>query len=195
MLLKFVSFIAAILLMITPSAALPEIGDVPVEVLENLSETRTADEINGANGTKFYIQRPADEKMNVVYAADFGLSAENDDNFAAFQSALNYCALNPQTRLVIDKGTYYFESINGLDANNCTDLLIEGNDATFVFSSTDYRFLSETATALKYATSILIGTGKKVRLHRLLPFRTAMRIPILLTLFSRMRNTAMKTAD
>jgi hypothetical protein len=78
--------------------------------------------------------------LNEVNAADFGLSEENEDNFAAFQSALNYCSQHPQTKLVIDKGTYYFESINGLDANNCTDLLIEGNDATFVFSSTDYRF-------------------------------------------------------
>lgn len=140
MLLKIVSFIASILLLFISSTTLPAESDVLVEELVNLSETRTADEINGANGTKFYIQRPKADKLNEVNAADFGLSEENEDNFAAFQSALNYCALNPQTKLVIDKGTYYFESINGLDANNCTDLLIEGNDATFVFSSTDYRF-------------------------------------------------------
>lgn len=140
MLLKIVSFIASIVLLFTSSATIPDKSDVLAEVLNNLSENRTADEINGANGTKFYIQRPKADKLNEVNAADFGLSEENEDNFAAFQSALNYCALNPQTKLVIDKGTYYFESINGLDANNCTDLLIEGNDATFVFSSTDYRF-------------------------------------------------------
>lgn len=140
MLLKIVSFIASILLLFTSSTTLPAESDVLVEELVNLSENRTADEINGANGTKFFIQRPKAEKLNTVNASEFGLAEENEDNFAAFQSALNYCALNPQTKLVIDKGTYYFESINGLDANNCTDLLIEGNDATFVFSSTDYRF-------------------------------------------------------
>ena len=140
MLLKIVSFIASILLLFISSTTLPAESDVLVEELVNLSENRTADEINGANGTKFFIQRPKADRLNEVNAADFGLSEENEDNFAAFQSALNYCALNPQTKLVIDKGTYYFESINGLDANNCTDLLIEGNDATFVFSSTDYRF-------------------------------------------------------
>ena len=140
MLLKIVSFIASIVLLFTSSATIPDKSDVLAEVLNNLSENRTADEINGANGTKFYIQRPKADKLNEVNAADFGLSEENEDNFAAFQSALNYCALNPQTKLVIDKGTYYFRSTNGLDANNCTDLLIEGNDATFVFSSTDYRF-------------------------------------------------------
>ena len=140
MLLKIVSFIASILLLFISSTTLPAESDVLVEELVNLSENRTADEINGANGTKFYIQRPKADKLNEVNAADFGLSEENEDNFAAFQSALNYCSQHPQTKLVIDKGTYYFRSTNGLDANNCTDLLIEGNDATFVFSSTDYRF-------------------------------------------------------
>ncbi len=140
MLLKTVSFIASIILLFTPFSALPENPDVLVETLDFLSETRTADEINGANGTKFYIQRPKADKLNEVNASDFGLSESSEDNFEAFQSALNYCSQNPQTRLVIDKGTYYFRNINGLDANNCKDLLIEGSDATFIFSSTGYKF-------------------------------------------------------
>lgn len=140
MLLKTVSFIALIILAFTPSVAMPEKPDVLVETLNNLSENRTADEINGANGTRFYIQRPKADKLNEVNAAEFGLSEDNADNFEAFQSALNYCSQHPQTKLVIDKGTYYFRSTNGLDANNCTDLLIEGSDATFVFSSTGYKF-------------------------------------------------------
>lgn len=126
--------------MFAPSGALPEKGDVLVETLDKLSENRTADEINGANGTRFYIQRPKADKLNEVNAADFGLSEDNADNFEAFQSALNYCSQHPQTKLIIDKGTYYFRSTNSLDANNCTDLLIEGSGATFVFSSTGYRF-------------------------------------------------------
>ena len=140
MLLKIVSFIASVILMFTPSVSLPEKPDVLVETLDNLSENRTADEINGANGTKFHIQRPKADKLNEVNASAFGLSEDNADNFEAFQSALNYCSQHPQTKLVIDKGTYYFRSLNGLDANNCTGLLIEGSDATFVFSSTGYKF-------------------------------------------------------
>ncbi len=140
MLLKVVSFIASIILMFTSSVSLPDKPAVLVETLNNLSENRTADEINGADSTKFYIQRPKADKLNMVNAADFGLNEENEDNFTAFQSALDYCAQHPQTKLVIDKGTYYFTSLNGLDANNCTDLMIEGNGATFVFSSTGYKF-------------------------------------------------------
>ncbi len=140
MLLKIVSFIASIILMFAPSVAMPEKSGVLIETLENLSENRTADEINGANGTRFYIQRPEADKLNEINASDFGLSEQNPDNFEAFQSALDYCSQHPQTKLVIDKGTYYFRSTNGLDANNCTDLMIEGSDATFIFSSTGYKF-------------------------------------------------------
>ena len=140
MLLKIVSFIASIMLLFTSSVTMPDKFEVLVELLDNLSENRTADEINGAGGTKFYIQRPKGEKLTEVNASDFGFSESNKDNFTAFQNALNYCSQNPQTKLVIDKGTYYFKNINGLEANNCTDLLIEGNDATFVFSSTGYKF-------------------------------------------------------
>ncbi|MBE6782622.1 MAG: hypothetical protein E7536_01260 [Ruminococcaceae bacterium] len=140
MLIKIVTFLSSIILLFTSSFALPEKSNVIVETLSDLSEFRSADELNGANGTRFYIHRPKAEKMTVVNASDFGLSEENEDNFSAFQSALDYCSQHPQTKLVINKGTYYFRSINGLDANNCTDLLIEGNDATFIFSETGYRF-------------------------------------------------------
>lgn len=140
MLLKIVSFIASILMMFSSSAPLPQIGEVLVESPDTLSENRTADEINGASGTRFYIQRPKSEKLNEINASEFGLSEDNADNYEAFQSALDYCSQHPQTKLIIDKGTYYFRSPDGLDANNCTDLLIEGSDATFVFSSTGYKF-------------------------------------------------------
>ncbi len=139
MLLRVVSFIASMLLMITSSSSvLPEITDVLIET-PKLSEGRTADEINGAAGTKFYIERPEEAYLNEVNASDFGLSEENADNFTAFQSALNYCSANPGTKLVIDKGEYYFRSPDGLDINNCTKLLIDGNGAEFIFSSTGYR--------------------------------------------------------
>ncbi len=140
MLLKIVSFIACIIMLFTSSAERPGTPDVLIEVNDSFSEIRIYDEIKGVGSTKFYIQRPKAEKLNVVNAAQFGLSEDNQDNYSAFQSALDYCSLHPQTKLLIDKGTYYFRNLDGLDANNCTDLLIEGSDATFVFSSTGYKF-------------------------------------------------------
>ncbi len=61
MFLKLVSFIASILLLFTSSATTPDKSDTFVEKLDSLSINRTADVINGANGTKFYIQRPKAE--------------------------------------------------------------------------------------------------------------------------------------
>lgn len=139
MLLKIVSFISSIIMLFVSAVDLPEKADVLVESLTVLSEIRTADEINGANGVKFYIQRPKSEMLNKVNASSFGLSEENEDNYAAFQSALDYCAENSGTKLVIDKGTYYFTSSEMLVLNGASDIYIEGSGATFVFSSEGYK--------------------------------------------------------
>ncbi len=138
-LLKIVSFIAAVILLFVVPADLPGESDVLIEHPDNISDVRIADEINGASGTRFYIQRPKSEKLTEVNAVDFGLSETNDDNFNAFQDALDYCSQNPKTKLVIKEGTYYFRSNNSLRINNCKDLLIEGSGATFIFSSTGYK--------------------------------------------------------
>ncbi|MBE6791647.1 MAG: hypothetical protein E7535_10750 [Ruminococcaceae bacterium] len=140
MLLKIVSFIASLLLLFASGTSLPESPDVLVESKENLSENRTADEINGASGIKFYIERPKEDCLKTVRASDFGLYPENEDNTEAFQAALNYCRENPAVKLVIDKGVYHFTAENGLDALGLRDVLIEGNGADFVFSVSGYKF-------------------------------------------------------
>lgn len=137
MLAKIVAFIASLFVMFSSSAALPEAPAVLKEAYP--ASQYTIDEINGAGGTRFYIMRPSEKELTEVNAADFGLSEENKDNFSAFQSALDFCALNPDTKLVINKGTYYFRDIAGLDINNCRNLLIDGGGATFIFSSTGYK--------------------------------------------------------
>lgn len=139
MFLKLVSWIAAALLLFMPAVEGPASPEVLAESPDSLSENRIADEILGVGGTKFYIQRPVGDCLHEINAAQFGLSQENTDNFTALQAALDYCAQHPQTKLVINKGTYYFRSADSLDINNCTDLLIDGNDATFIFSSTGYK--------------------------------------------------------
>ncbi len=139
MLLKIVAAIASVILFFTSSVAMPGNSEEIKETLGELSGSRMADEITGVGETKFYIQRPVSGKLKSVNASKFGLSEKNNDNYTAFQKALNYCSENPQTKLVINKGTYYFRSAEGLDINNCIDLLIEGNDATFIFSSTGYK--------------------------------------------------------
>ncbi len=139
MLVKIVSFIAMFILLFTTSTQLPEKSVVIREDPSLLSDSRVADEINGANGARFFIERPKEENLNTVNASQFGLSEDNYDNYAVFQKALDYCKENPFTKLVIDNGTYYFRNAKSLIVD-CSDVLIEGSNATFIFSATGTRF-------------------------------------------------------
>lgn len=93
----------------------------------------------------FSIIRPNEETLTTVNAADFGLSESNSDNTQAFNNALLYCKNNRYTKLIINTGTYYFRSDTALLINECKDLLIEGNNSKFIF----------TTTACYYKTQIL----------------------------------------
>ncbi len=139
MLAKIVSVISMFILLFISSSPLPSTSNVIEEDHENLNINRNADEINGANGTKFFIERPKTEILNTVNASQFGLSTDNNDNYTAFQKALDYCKENPFTKLVIDNGIYYFRNAKTLNIN-CSDVLIDGSDATFIFSATGTRF-------------------------------------------------------
>ena len=139
MLTKFVAFLAALVLLFVSAPELPQPTQVLVENLDGLAENRIADEINGAAGTVFYIQRPLAEKLNTVNAADFGVAEDNECNFAALQAAFDYCALNPGTRLVIDKGTYKIKNNRTLVMNGFSDIVIDGGGATLIFETEGYK--------------------------------------------------------
>lgn len=135
MIIRIIAFLAAFLLLFSAKTPLPEESDILLEV-PAYNENTQADEIIGAKGSRFYIERPVAEALNEVNASEFGLSCDSEDNTAAFQAALVFCMANPFTKLVIDSGTYYFKGNETLIIYNCNGLLIEGNDATFVFSDT-----------------------------------------------------------
>lgn len=141
MLIKIVSFIASLILLLTGgmNVPLPEKSNGIYEDEPVLSDIRYADEIKGADGIRFFIERPVSEKLNVINAEEFGLSAENADNFSAFQSILSYLRENPGTKLKINEGTYYFTSHGTLTFNGCRDIYVDAGGARFVFSTTDYN--------------------------------------------------------
>jgi len=104
------------------------------EPLPAIPEYCTADEISGAGATVFYVVRPKAEALDTVYAADFGFSAANTDNFTAFADILNYCRQHPKTRVVFAPGDYAFNTDAGFGLDGLTDIYFEGNGARFVFS-------------------------------------------------------------
>jgi len=93
------------------------------------------DKVEGTGIDTFYIERPDPEALNSVNASQFGLSALNEDNFDAFQSALDYCKANPNTKLNIEKGVYYFRKDATLKLKGLENVLIEGDGAEFIFET------------------------------------------------------------
>jgi len=71
------------------------------------------DEIHGVEDSVFYIVRPKADALGTVYAADFGFSAANLDNYTAFAAIINYCREHPRTRVVFAPGDYAFNTDAG----------------------------------------------------------------------------------
>ncbi len=141
MLIKIASFIAAVLLLFVSDVPMPDESADVIEASPQLCEDRVVDKIDGVKNSEFYIQRPKSDVLNEVNASVFGLSEDNCDNYDAFQSALDYCESNAGTKLVVDKGTYYFRNTNSLVLENAENIFIEGNGASFIFSETGYKFV------------------------------------------------------
>ncbi len=141
MLVRIASFIAVILLLFVLEVPVPPESSDFIEERPELCENRVVDEINGVNNSEFYIQRPKADALNDVNASAFGLSEDNYDNYTAFQAALDYCESNHNTKLVINKGTYYFRNENSLVLENAENIFIQGNGASFVFSETGYKIV------------------------------------------------------
>ncbi len=141
MISKIAFFMASLILLFISSPALPQKTDCLIEAVPEAVENRTYDEINGANGAKFFIERPNETALNKINAASFGLDEDREDNYEYFQKALDYCESNPNTKLVINKGTYHFKNKKSLVLENCRNILIEGNGASFVFSETGYKIV------------------------------------------------------
>lgn len=106
-------------------------------VKDSTSYPMLADRVEGTNIETFYIERPDPEalKNNTVYAADFGLNVNNEDNYGAFSEALTYCRNHPNTCLVIEQGVYYFKENKTLQLTGFQNVLIEGNGAEFIFEN------------------------------------------------------------
>lgn len=97
-----------------------------------------SDEIHGVNGSVFYIARPDESTLTTVNASQFGLSEDAEDNTQAMRDAFHYCRLHPNSKLVIDKGIYHFSPEEDIYLNQMKNVLVEANDAEFIFSTPKY---------------------------------------------------------
>lgn len=139
MLVKIVALFAAFIMLFVNMfyAETPEIesGDILIEEKPIVNGLRICDELNGVANSKFYIERPKSEALNVVSGADFGMNAEKDDNYDAFKAALDYCKAHSGTCLKLENGVYKINNQNTFSIHGFKDVLIDGSGATLVFSN------------------------------------------------------------
>lgn len=98
-----------------------------------LSGYTVCDEIRGVKDSVFYVVRPKADALQTVYAANFGFSAANPDNYSAFAGIVDYCRQNPRTRVVFEQGDYAFRTDAGIALDGLQNIYFEGNGARFVF--------------------------------------------------------------
>ena len=109
-----------------PAAGAPIYEDAPAE-----NELRTALQVDGIEGCRFFIQSPKREALETVPVSQFGASPENENNAEALNSAFAYCAKNPGTRLLFEKGVYSVS--DQLRLEDLKDVCIDGNGARILY--------------------------------------------------------------
>lgn len=98
------------------------------------NELRTALEVNGVGGSRFFIQSPDPAALEAVSVSQFGADPGAEDNTEALNAAFAYCAENPGTLLRFEKGVYYVSG--ALRLENLKDVLVDGGGSEIVY---DYR--------------------------------------------------------
>lgn len=94
--------------------------------------------VDGVQNSVFYIAEPDIAQCNTVSASSFGISENSEDNYDAFREALAYCRKNPGTKLVFEKGDYYFRTAKNIPVENIKNTVIDGNGSRFIFSHGNY---------------------------------------------------------
>lgn len=125
-----------------PLTVVPPKGELPHESEPAPSELSVYDKVVGVDDSVFYISRPNAENLKTIYASDFGMDSNSQDNTDAFCRVIDYCRRNPGARLVIDAGEYRFSPKNTIGLNSLKDVLIDAEDAVFVFDCDRYFEIS-----------------------------------------------------
>lgn len=107
---------------------MPELSYIPASTSEQSIKIP-----NVPDGAKeFTISLPDPSARNVFSVTDFGASPDAEDNTAAFQKAINACAGNPGSRLIVPKGIYHFNSPNALKFKELHNFELDGQGSTFI---------------------------------------------------------------
>ena len=138
---KVIAALCIAALIIVPAAyllfrpvSMPAVRTLLYEEAPAENEMRTALEVIGVGGSRFFIQSPKPESLQTVSVLQFGAEPGKEDNSGSLNAAFAYCAEHPGTCLQFEKGVYYVS--DALRLENVKDVCINGNGAEIVY---DYR--------------------------------------------------------
>ena len=120
------------------TTTVPEPENLASETEPSQEAYRTYDRVDGVEDSVFYIARPKADAYKTVNASDFGLSAESEDNYDAFCRAIDFCRQNPNTRLVVEAGKYYFRTARAIELGSMKNIMLDADGAEFYFENPYY---------------------------------------------------------
>ena len=92
------------------------------------------------------VQSPDESCLNTVDASQFGMDVGSEDNTDAFNLVLACCAAFPNTKMVIPKGVYRFNSAEMLKLKEAKNVLIDAQGSEFIFRDIGLFRLSDCDT-------------------------------------------------
>ena len=92
---------------------------------------RTALQVDGVGGSRFFIQSPKPEALQTVWVSQFGADPGAADNTEALNAAFAYCAENPGALLRFETGVYYVSG--ALRLEGLQDVLVDGGGSEIIY--------------------------------------------------------------
>ena len=85
----------------------------------------------------FVVDMPNNPKGATVNAADFGVKAGEKDLITKLNNAIAHCKKIGAAKLVLDRGTYYFDEEKSVEMKGISDFEFDGGGSTFVYYKTN----------------------------------------------------------
>ena len=130
----------------------PFLREIPVTA----STQKTSPELGKlpTGSEDFDVELPREPGGAVVNAADFGVSADSENNASALDKAIQHCKKIGASKLVVDKGVYKcFDEDVRVRIVGMSDFTFDGGGSTFIFrkKSLVENFLISDSTRIKLA--------------------------------------------
>ncbi|PWM45875.1 MAG: hypothetical protein DBX47_03410 [Clostridiales bacterium] len=122
--------------------------------------------VTSPNGIAFKVWYPVISRQKNI--SEFGGSSEIADNSQALLSAISYAKQNPGTKIIFDKGIYYFNSSEKLLLDGISDFELDGGGSTFIFGTPNYFVVDNASERISFKNFNVEWNFEKLRIFDLI---------------------------